>query len=422
MRLTEGLYDPSNPEPHVMYGLYTKPELIKSEWIDPEWFESKQYANLVDFMNKIDEDVDTLELQDRFNVSHPGVMSVNDWQYLMTCDVGISRFDWWVSKLKRNFYRKKLIQASQAYSIEPSDDNLNAMMTASQNAVAAGQSVNESTISDLVSEMQDKMINGVSDSGIKTYFALNNIFGGGLMPGRLLTIGARPGVGKSAFAINLIIEAMKQQPELTVDMFSLEMSNAENYNRLVACKTGISARKFINPKLGLSNTEKVEVEKAGNVLKDYHLQFYDKQVELHQIVKTIRQRAADAPKGYLAVVDYLGLIGVHSQADRRLQIEEITRQFKVLTNEIGIPIVLLSQLSRGIENRQDKQPVLSDLRESGSIEQDSNAVGFLWNSDRENEKSDIRTVTLTIAKNREGALGSIDFVFNAPKLQFRVAY
>ena len=242
------------------------------------------------------------------------------------------------------------------------------------------------------------------------------------MPGRLLTIGARPAVGKSAFAINIIIEALKQQPELTVDMFSLEMSNSENYNRLLACKTGISAGKFINPKRSLSDAEKIEVEKAGNVLKDYHLQFYDKQVELHQIVKTIRQRAADAPKGYLAVIDYLGLIGVRSHADRRLQIEEITRQFKVLTNEIGIPIVLLSQLSRGIENRQDKQPVLSDLRESGSIEQDSNAVGFLWNSDRENEKSDVRTVTLTIAKNREGALGSIDFVFCAPKLQFRVAY
>lgn len=420
--MTEGLYDPSNPEPHVMHGLYTKPELIKSEWIDPEWFESKQYADLVDYMNKLDEDVDTLELQDRFNVSHPGVMSANDWQYLMTCDIGISKFDWWVSKLKRNFYRKKLIQASQEYSIEPSEDNLNAMMTASQNAVTACQSVSESTISDLVSEMQEKMINGVSDSGIKTYFALNNILGGGLIPGRLITIGARPGVGKSAFAINLIIEALKQQPELTVDMFSLEMSNSENYNRLLACKTGISAGKFINPQRSLSDAEKVEVEKAGNVLKDYHLQFYDKQVELHQIVKTIRQRTADAPKGYLAVVDYLGLIGVHSQADRRLQIEEITRQLKVLTNEIGIPIVLLSQLSRGIENRQDKQPVLSDLRESGSIEQDSNAVGFLWNSDRENEKSDIRTVTLTIAKNREGALGSIDFVFNAPKLQFRVAY
>lgn len=121
-------------------------------------------------------------------------------------------------------------------------------------------------------------------------------------------------------------------------------------------------------------------------------------------------------------MDYLGLIGVRGQPDRRLQIEEITRQFKVLTNELNIPIVLLSQLSRGVENRQDKQPVLSDLRESGSIEQDSNAIGFLWNSDRQDEKSDIRTVTLTIAKNREGALGSIDFRFFAPKLQFKVAY
>ncbi|MFC6785006.1 DnaB-like helicase C-terminal domain-containing protein [Halobaculum halobium] len=113
------------------------------------------------------------------------------------------------------------------------------------------------------------------------------------------------------------------------------------------------------------------------------------------------------------------MIGVRGQPDRRLQIEEITRQFKVLTNELNIPIVLLSQLSRGVENRQDKQPVLSDLRESGSIEQDSNAIGFLWNSDRQDEKSDIRTVTLTIAKNREGALGSIDFRFSRQSCSLR---
>lgn len=373
-------------------------------------------------MNKLPGDVDTLELQDGFDTAHPGVMSAADWQYIMTSDFGTSRFDWWVGKLKRDYFRSQLIKAAQAYSEEPSEDNLTAMMVASQNATAASQTVTESTIADLAADMEDKMIHGAADNGIKTYFTLNNILGGGLMPGRLLTIGARPGVGKSAFAVNLIVEALKQQPELTVDMFSLEMSNAENYNRLLACKTGISAGKFINPQKSLSDAEKVEVEKAGNVLKDYHLQLYDKQVELPQIVKTMRQRAADADKGYLAIVDYLGLIGVRSQSDRRLQIEEITRQFKVLTNELGIPIVLLSQLSRGIENRQDKQPVLSDLRESGSIEQDSNAVGFLWNSDRQNEKSDIRTVTLTIAKNREGALGSIDFRFFAPKLQFKVAY
>ncbi|MFR6585068.1 MAG: DnaB-like helicase C-terminal domain-containing protein [Lacticaseibacillus rhamnosus] len=420
--MTKKLYDPSNPEPHVMYGLYTNPELIKSEWIDPKWFNSQQYAAVVAYMNKLPGDVDTLELQDGFATAHPGVMSAADWQYIMTSDFGTSRFDWWVGKLKRDYFRSQLIKAAQAYSEEPSEDNLTAMMEASQNATAASQTVTESSIADLAAAMEDKMLHGATDNGIKTYFTLNNILGGGLMPGRLLTIGARPGVGKSAFAVNLIIEALKQQPELKVDMFSLEMSNAENYNRLLACKTGISAGKFINPQKSLSDAEKVEVEKAGNVLKDYHLQLYDKQVELPQIVKTMRQRAADADKGYLAIVDYLGLIGVRSQSDRRLQIEEITRQFKVLTNELGIPIVLLSQLSRGIENRQDKQPVLSDLRESGSIEQDSNAVGFLWNSDRQNEKSDIRTVTLTIAKNREGALGSIDFNFFAPKLQFKVAY
>lgn len=416
------LFDPNNPEAHVMYGLYTKPELIKSEWIDPKWFENNQYAMVVDYLNKLPEDVDTLELQDGFNIAHPDVMSPKDWQYISTADFGISRFGWWTSKLRRNYFRDKLIEAAETYSEEPSEDNLTAMMEASQNATAASETNTETTMADLAADMQDKMINGTTDEGIQTYSVLNNALGGGLRGGRLYTIGARPAVGKSAFSINLVVEALSKQPELTVDYFSLEMSNSENYNRLIACKTGISSGKLINPKKSLSDTEKVEVEKAGNVLKDYHLQLYDKQVELHQIVKTIRQRAADAPKGYLAVVDYLGLIGVKSQSDRRLQIEEITRQFKVLTNELGIPIVLLSQLSRGIENRQDKQPVLSDLRESGSIEQDSNVVGFLWNSNKNDEKTDVRSVTLTIAKNREGALSNINFNFFTPKLQFKVAY
>ncbi|WP_263849068.1 DnaB helicase C-terminal domain-containing protein [Lacticaseibacillus nasuensis] len=165
-----------------------------------------------------------------------------------------------------------------------------------------------------------------------------------------------------------------------------------------------------------------KVEEAGQTLRSYDLRLWDKQLKLQQIVKVLRQRAATAKHGYLAIVDYLGLIEVPGQPDRRLQIEEVTRQFKLLTNELDVPIIMLSQLSRGIESRNDKKPMLSDLRESGSIEQDSNAVGFLWNSDRSNEKSDVRSVTLTIAKNREGALGDVNFNFFANKLQFRVAY
>lgn len=416
------LYDLNNPEVHVMYGLYTKPELIKSEWIDPKWFESEQYATLVDYMNNLLEDVDTLELQDGFSVAHPDVMKPEDWQYIATCDVSVSHFNWWVGKLKRDYFRGKLIESAQKYSEEPSEDNLNAMIEASQNTTAASEVKNEETMADLAAEMQNKMVNGVTDDGIKTYAPLNNALGGGLRGGRLYTIGARPAVGKSAFSVNLVVEALAKQPELTLDFFSLEMSNAENYNRLIACKTGIPSGKLIDPKRNLSDTEKVEVEKAENVFNDYRLQLYDKKVELPQIIKTIRQRAAEADKGYLAIVDYLGLVNVRSKADRRLQIEEITRQFKVLTNELNIPIILLSQLSRGIESRDNKQPMLSDLRESGSIEQDSNVVGFLWNSNKQDEKTDTRTVTLTIAKNREGALGNVNFNFFAPKLQFKVAY
>lgn len=152
------------------------------------------------------------------------------------------------------------------------------------------------------------------------------------------------------------------------------------------------------------------------------MQLYEQQVELPQIVQNMRLRAAEAEKGVLAIVDYLGLIGVRGQPDRRLTIEENSRQFKVLTHELNILIVLLSTLTRGVENRLEQTPVSTDLRESGYIETDRHAIGFLWNSDRQDEKTDIRTVTLNIAQNREGALGSIDFRFFAHKLQFKVAY
>lgn len=143
---------------------------------------------------------------------------------------------------------------------------------------------------------------------------------------------------------------------------------------------------------------------------------------LQQIEKVIRQRTASAKGQYLAVVDYLGLITVPRQSDRRLQIEQITRELKVLTNELNIPILLLSQLSRNIEQRQSQRPMLSDLRESGSIEQDSNAVGFLYNEDRSQAHEKIRSVIFSIQKNREGELADIHMTFDAEHMRFGVAY
>lgn len=406
----------------MLYCLTQQPKLIRSEWVSPDWFDYKPYQTLVKYLNDVGGELDYIQLRDGFTKSYPGVMSREDWEPILTADVTVGNFSSWVKVIRNDFYRKRAQESAFDFANDPSDEKFHSMLITAQDAISNDSSDTEVTMDELVQDMHERITEGKLDVGIKTYAPIDKLFGDGLMPGRLITIGARPAVGKSAFAINLVLEAFKRQADVTIDVFSLEMTNRQNYQRLVASMTGIPSSKLVNPMIDLSDAEMKKVEEAGQTLRSYDLRLWDKQLKLQQIVKVLRQRAATAKHGYLAVVDYLGLIEVPGQPDRRLQIEEVTRQFKLLTNELDVPIIMLSQLSRGIESRNDKKPMLSDLRESGSIEQDSNAVGFLWNSDRSNEKSDVRSVTLTIAKNREGALGDVNFNFFANKLQFRVAY
>lgn len=153
--------------------------------------------------------------------------------------------------------------------------------------------------------------------------------------------------------------------------------------------------------------------------KQKDLKVYDTVSELNHILGIIKERAAgQAPGKYLAVIDYVGLIKVNNNRDRRLQIEQITRELKNLANEHQVPIVILSQLSRGVEQRQDKSPILSDLRESGSIEQDSNVVGFLSNEETEENHEGYQRVKFSIKKNREGDLMDSTFKFYKAQMNF----
>ncbi len=154
--------------------------------------------------------------------------------------------------------------------------------------------------------------------------------------------------------------------------------------------------------------------------KTYNLRVHDKSSTIQDIRSQIKSRVFEhGDKPYMCVIDYLGLIKTKERhKDRRLEIESITRDLKILANELNIVIILLSQLSRGVEHRQDKTPVLSDLRESGSIEQDSNMVAFLHNPD-ESQQEDIESV---IRKNREGSLGILKFRFDGNKMKFEPVY
>ena len=143
---------------------------------------------------------------------------------------------------------------------------------------------------------------------------------------------------------------------------------------------------------------------------------FDRVLTLGGILSVIKKNAAKAkPDKYVAIIDYIGLVKVNGRQDRWLQVGKITRELKIIANEYNIPVIALAQLNRGVESRQNKEPLLSDLRESGSIEQDSNVVAFLYRPDDDNRE----LVKLSIRKNREGSLGDISYYFNGKYMYFK---
>jgi len=154
----------------------------------------------------------------------------------------------------------------------------------------------------------------------------------------------------------------------------------------------------------LSDEEKKKVIASSEWLEKRDLSLLDNYFDVDSISRAIRRRAYSVKGKYIAFVDYLQLISGDTRLQRYLQIGEVTRKLKRLTNELDIPIIIFSQINRGVDSREDKMPTLSDLRESGDIEQDSNAVIFLAA-----DKDDESIVNVRVAKNRAGKTATIPF-------------
>jgi len=320
-----------------------------------------------------------------------------------------------VHLLERQYLSDLFQKANESYMVEPTaekrrliKDRLQALEEHDNKKKDDGE------LEAAVNELMDKMENG-GEVGLKSYKKIDRILGGGLPGGTLLTIGARPAVGKTAYVINYVMQVLLNQPEANIDLFTLEMSKGQMLDRFVSRITGINSYNLRKPDTRLTDEQKEKVTVESLKLLKTGLRVYDDLYSIEKIEKQIRRRVHEVGReNYIAVIDYIGLVEVgNSRMDRHLQVGEITRTLKKLTNSLNIPIVALSQLNRAVENRQDKKPNLSDLRESGSIEQDSSIVGFLHR-----DEDDETMVILSIAKNRYGHTGSINYRFHGASMYF----
>lgn len=250
-------------------------------------------------------------------------------------------------------------------------------------------------------------------TGLDTKYHDFNKFTLGLQPSDLLIIAARPSMGKTAFALNLALNVARNETKPHVAFFSLEMGVDQLVMRLLSCQAQVDNFRMRQGLLNPSEWEKIHF--AVNTLQSVNIYFDDSGTVSVTDLRSKCRKLKQDEKLDLVVVDYLQLLSgsKHNQTNRVQEVSEISRVLKETARELKVPVVALSQLSRGIESRENKKPVMSDLRESGSIEQDADIVLFLYREDYY-DKNTLRKnhVDMNIAKNRSGTIGDFELLFN----------
>jgi len=270
------------------------------------------------------------------------------------------------------------------------------------------------TLMESFDKLEELKKNKTGVRGVPTGFRDIDTKLSGLQDSSLIILAARPSVGKSSLALNISQYAAVHQ-KVPVGFFSLEMSRDELVNRLLASQSGVDSWKITTGNLNEEDFGKLG-ESMG-ILAEAPFYIDDTPGISISEMRTKARRLQLEHGVKLIVVDYLQLAVSRNLTNRVQEVAEISQGLKNIARELKCPVLALSQLSRGVEQRGEQRPQLSDLRDSGSIEQDADVAMFLWRPlDEEKQRPD--HVKLTIAKNRNGATGEIDLIFKGEQTRF----
>ncbi len=247
-------------------------------------------------------------------------------------------------------------------------------------------------------------------TGIATGFIDLDYRMSGLQPSDLILIAARPSMGKTAFVLN-IAQYTAFHSDLATAIFSLEMSKEQLVNRLFSLESRVDAQMLRNGNLSDTDWEKL-IEGAGTIGRSKLIIDDTPGISIGELRSKCRKYKLEY-NIQLVIIDYLQLMSGNGRTDSRQQeISEISRALKALARELHVPVIALSQLSRAVEQRPDHRPMLSDLRESGAIEQDADVVMFIYRDDYYNKDTDKKNIAeVIIAKQRNGPIGTVNLVW-----------
>ncbi|MBY0117886.1 replicative DNA helicase [Paenibacillus xylanexedens] len=323
--------------------------------------------------------------------------------------------------IRREFIQTSLLQIQQAAS-GTKVPQLLASASAAQAKIADRAAPKEDfkPIKDIMMQLVDDVETRAYNvkhgivNGLHTGFIDLDSITGGLQRSDLIIVAARPSVGKTAFALNIAQNVAKDTKD-AVAVFSLEMSAGQFAQRMVSSEGNIDASAI---RMGdMQNDDWIKMAEAVGILGETNIYVDDSAgITIQDICSKCRRLKKE--KGLaLILIDYLQLIEVaggkgKSGENRQQEVSYISRTLKHLARELDVPVIALSQLSRAVEQRQDKRPMMSDLRESGSIEQDADIVSFLYRDDYYNQESEKKNIIeIIIGKQRNGPVGTVELVF-----------
>ena len=276
-----------------------------------------------------------------------------------------------------------------------------------------------SVLVNVIEQMDELKNNPVGMIGLRTPFDELNYKTQGLQPGDLIIVAARPSMGKTTFAMNLA-EGVLFHENLPVIVFSMEMPAESIVMRLLSSWGQINQTSLRSAQM--NEDEWARMMNAISHLQDKHLYIDDSTALPPSEVRSRCRRIAKNHDGKvgMVIVDYLQLMKVPSLSGNRVEeISEISRSLKALARELNCPVIALSQLNRSLENRPNKRPIMSDLRESGAIEQDADLITFIYRDEVYNENSDLKGVAeIIIGKQRNGPIGTVRLAFEGQYTRF----
>ena len=273
----------------------------------------------------------------------------------------------------------------------------------------------------LNSKLNDPSYEGNKYSGIPSGFTeLDNLLSG-FQDSDLILIAARPGMGKTALMLNIATNVAAGKYRIPVAVFNLEMSSMQLTRRIMSSQTGIPAEKLRNADLNRDDWN--EIKNMIKEFKDIPLYIDDStEVSINSIRAKCRKLKMEKDIK-LVIIDYLQLMTSGTKTESRVnEVGEISRGLKLMAKELDVPVIVGSQLSRSVEKRDDKKPQLSDLRESGTIEQDADIVMFIYRDAyyHKNQDSKYKDIAeLLVQKHRNGAQGNVKLLYDSDHAQFK---